>query len=106
MNPINFSEETKVPHHLDDYRILDELGSGAFGAVFKVMHKISKKYFVIKKVSLGHLTKAMQQEALVEVKMLQELSHPNIIEYSTCFVQSQQLYIVTECAERGDLQKV
>lgn len=105
MKPCYSSKETNTPH-LDDYRIIDELGSGAFGSVFKVMHKQTSTYYVIKKVSLGHLPKAMQQEAFLEVKMLHELTHPNIIQYITCFIQSQQLYIVTECADKGDLQKV
>ena len=108
MKPIKYhsEEEAKYANTLDDFKIVCEIGNGSFGSVYKVVHKITKLLYVIKKVSLGHLSPTLQQEALIEVKMLKELKHSNIIQYHTCFIQNHQLYIVTECAEKGDIQKV
>ena len=44
-----------------------------------------------------------QLQTLVEVQNLRKLNHPNIIKYYTSFFANQNLYIVMEYAEKGDL---
>lgn len=47
-----------------------------------------------------------QREALKEAQILRKVSHANIIKYYTSFVEGEDLYIVMEYADGGDLQQV
>ena len=50
---------------------------------------------------------AHQIEALREVKVLEQLKHPNIVGFIEAFLSGDKatLYIVMEYAESGDLEK-
>ena len=47
-----------------------------------------------------------REKCLKEVKLMQPLDHPNIIKYIDSFIYNNELIIVTEWAERGDLKKL
>ncbi|KAM9589258.1 cyclin-dependent kinase 7-like [Morphnus guianensis] len=64
------------------YEKLDFLGEGQFATVYKARDKNSNRIVAIKKIKLGHRSEAkdgINRTALREIKLLQELSHPNII---------------------------
>ena len=92
---------------LKDFNIVKELGSGSYGIVYKVESiKANKEIFVLKKISMKHLKPKYQLEALQEVKILRELSHPHIIKYYTSFIEEESLFILMEFAAGGDLYSV
>ena len=89
-----------------DFEIIKLLGNGSFGAVYKVISKINKKIYAMKKVDLAKLkgnSKAMKL-ALNESKYLTVLSHPHIMKYYTSFTEGDYLYLIIENAENGDLE--
>ena len=47
-----------------------------------------------------------REKCLKEVRLLESLDHPNIIKYLDSFIESNQLFIAIEWAEKGDLKKV
>ncbi|XP_062368716.1 cyclin-dependent kinase 7 isoform X3 [Cinclus cinclus] len=64
------------------YEKLDFLGEGQFATVYKAKDKTNNQIVAIKKIKLGHRSEAkdgINRTALREIKLLQELSHPNII---------------------------
>nr|XP_042117668.1 cyclin-dependent kinase 7 isoform X4 [Peromyscus maniculatus bairdii] len=64
------------------YEKLDFLGEGQFATVYKARDKNTNQIVAIKKIKLGHRSEAkdgINRTALREIKLLQELSHPNII---------------------------
>ena len=89
-----------------DFEIIKLLGNGSFGAVYKVISKINKKIYAMKKVDLVKLkgnSKALKL-ALNESKYLTVLSHPHIMKYYTSFIEGDYLYLIIENAENGDLE--
>lgn len=86
---------------LSDFTVKGELGRGSYGVVFKARHKQDGGLYVLKQVPM-HNSK-LEKEALKEVQILRQLSHPNIIKYQGSFVERGSLYIVMEYAEGGDL---
>ncbi len=40
------------------------------------------------------------------MKLLRQINHPYIIKYYASFIEAEQLYIVTELAEMGDLENL
>ena len=93
-------------NNLLDFKILEELGKGSYGIVYKVRSLINKKEYVIKKIDLKILNAKHRKESLQEVQLLKRLSHPNMIKYYNSFLEKDILFIVMEYAEGGDLQKV
>ena len=93
-------------NNLIDFKILEELGKGSYGIVYRVRSLINKKEYVIKKIDLKILNAKHRKESLQEVQLLKKLSHPNMIKYFNSFLEKEILFIVMEYAEGGDLQKV
>jgi len=116
-NPFENPDKPKPPENkeenpdnlgssLVDFKILEELGKGSYGIVYKVRSLINKKEYVIKKIDLKVLNAKHRKESLQEVQLLKKLSHPNMIKYYHSFLEKDILFIVMEYAEGGDLQKV
>eukprot|EP00742_Colponemidia_sp_Colp-10_P006507 GILJ01006972.1.p1 GENE.GILJ01006972.1~~GILJ01006972.1.p1 ORF type:complete len:870 (-),score=87.07 GILJ01006972.1:194-2803(-) len=91
---------------LADFRFIGELGRGSFGVVYKVLSLREDKFYVLKKISVKHMTDKQQREALKEVLILRRVRHAHIIRYHTSFVENKDLYIVMEYADGGDLHSL
>lgn len=64
------------------------------------------KLYVLKKIPLSSAKLKIQLAAIREAQIMSQLSHPNIIQFHTSFVEHDCLYILMEYAEKGDLYKV
>ena len=89
-----------------DFIIQKELGRGSFGVVYLVQQRISKRYYVLKRINIGHIHMKFQQAALREVEILKKINHPNIIKYYFSYIEDNTLSIITEYAEGGDLYQL
>ncbi|KAF1959184.1 Pkinase-domain-containing protein [Byssothecium circinans] len=91
----------------DLYNIIGELGKGAFATVYQLATKMDGKILAAKElekrrfVKNGQLDKKIQEE----IKIMQSLRHPSIIEFVEYHDQGDYLYIIMEYAPHGDLQK-
>ena len=88
---------------MEKYEVISKIGSGSYGEVSLIQDKKTSKKYVVKKVSLLGTWKE-RKAAMLEVKLLQTLKHPNIVSYHDS-VQSQDghLQIVMAYCEGGDL---
>src|SRR5216683_519718 len=91
------TDETK---RIGDYQILDELGSGGMGRVWRVRNVISDRIEAMK-VLLPDLAGRQELAArfLREIKLMASLNHPNIAALRTAFTADNQLYMVMEYVE-------
>jgi calcium-dependent protein kinase len=88
----------------DNYRILNKLGKGSFGSVFKVMHittGIIRAMKVIKKDSLSYQDD--DQKFLKEIEILIATDHPNIIKIYEYYFDDLNFYLITEFVSGGEL---
>uniref|UniRef100_A0AAY4BLM3 Cyclin-dependent kinase 7 n=1 Tax=Denticeps clupeoides TaxID=299321 RepID=A0AAY4BLM3_9TELE len=84
------------------YEKLDFLGEGQFATVYKARDKTTDTIVAIKKIKVGHRTEAkdgINRTALREIKLLQELSHPNIIGLLDAFGHKSNISLVFDYME-------
>ena len=102
----NSNDNINVGNKSEDFEILQILGIGGYGEVFKVISKLNNKVYAMKKLDLNEIKKRSPEAyrlALNETTFLEGLSHPHIIKYYKSFKEENFLYIIIEFAENGDL---
>ena len=64
-----------------------------------VTHRSEGRKYVAKKINLDGLNAKEQESCMMEVDLLKNLNHPNIVSYKESFLTSNQLIIVMEYCE-------
>ena len=64
------------------------IGRGNFGAAMLVKHKKTGDRFIAKKVNLSGLSVKEQEGCMMEVNLLKNLQHENIVGYKESFLTS------------------
>jgi eukaryotic-like serine/threonine-protein kinase len=87
------------------YRILQRLGSGAVGAVYKVEHIITKRVEAMKVVAPdASSTPEQDQRFLREIRLQAGLSHPNIAAVHNAFRENGHLVMIMELIQGKSLK--
>ena len=94
-----------VGQTIGDYRIVDVIGSGGMGTVYKVQHVISDRIEAMK-VVLPSLVDSpeLAERFMREIKVQARLSHPNIASLHNALRSEQSLLMVMEYVEGTTLQ--
>ena len=93
------------------YRILDELGRGATGVVYRAQDPAIGRIIAIKTIRLLDFTDVSERERLRE-RLFREaqsagmLSHPNIVTIYDIAEENGLAYIFMECVDGPPLEKV
>ena len=85
------------------YEVLGVVGEGAYGIVYKCKNRETGKYVAIKKfkeVGDELVKKTMKRE----LKMLQRLHHPNVVEFQDAFRRKGNLFLVFEFVDKNLLE--
>ena len=92
----------------EKYELIEIIGQGMYGKVYKAMNKLESKYYAIKTLNFKNISSKERSLIETEINLLQELKHPNIVLYKESFLDNNQnLNIVTTFCEGGDLyQKI
>ncbi|CAG9311856.1 unnamed protein product [Blepharisma stoltei] len=85
------------------YQELEPIGRTEFRSVYRVQHKVTNDIYAAKKICLMGLDAKEIQYSYQEAKVLHWLHHPNIVQYIESFVENNELIIVMEYCEGGDL---
>lgn len=87
-------------------RIVEELGRGTSGIVYKVLSITDGKSYVVKTIDLTIISSKRSKQAIKEVEILKQLNNVHIIKYHASVIQDSTLYIMMEYAALGDLTLV
>ncbi|XP_068123217.1 serine/threonine-protein kinase Nek5 [Hyperolius riggenbachi] len=88
---------------MDNYEIIRMIGEGAFGKAFLGRARRDNMQCVIKEISLSKMPPKERQASEKEVTLLSKMKHPNIVSFFTSFKEQNNLYIVMEYCDCGDL---
>jgi hypothetical protein len=90
---------------VDAYRILEELGSGGMGRVFKVEHTLTHRLEALKVLEGGRPDAPGQaRRSLREIQVQAGLDHPNIAAVHNAFWVGEDLVLVMELIEGSSLR--
>ena len=85
------------------YEVLGVVGEGAYGIVYKCQNKETGRYVAIKRfkeVEDDLVKKTMKRE----LKMLQKLHHPNVVDFQEAHKRKGNLYLVFEFVDKNLLE--
>ena len=95
----------QIGQSIGDYAILQELGKGGFGEVYKVEHTITGRREAMKVLAATNGNAAEQSERFLrEIRLQASLSHPNIAAVHTAFWVNDDLALVCELLEGESLR--
>ena len=81
-----------------------EIGAGACGRVYLATHKKTGQVVAIKCIDLSKQPKI--QMILMEIKVMKEINHPNLVNYIESYLQGKNLMVVMEYMSGGQLTDV
>ena len=93
------------PKEIRGYKIIDELGTGSYGIVYKVIKENETKEYVLKQIPLKGLTKPEMKYIENESKFLSKLNSKYVVKYIDSFNEDNKLNIIMEYCNEGDLGK-
>jgi len=80
------------------------IGRGKFSVVHRTRRRRDGKQVALKKIQVFEMMDSKcRNECLNEIKLLQSLGHPHIVQYLDAFIEDNELHVAMELAERGDL---
>ncbi len=97
---------TRRPAQVPGYELLEELGRGGMGVVYKARHLALNRLVALKFILAGNNAPARYTERFQrEAEVVARLRHPNIVQIYDIGQVEQQTFLVLEYAEGGSLRE-
>jgi serine/threonine protein kinase len=92
---------------LDEFEVLQEIGAGSYGKVFKILRKVDQKILVWKVLHYGSMSDKERELLVSEVNIIKDLSHPFIVRYYDRIIDRtrKNIHIIMEYCPSGDLSQ-
>ncbi|XP_065185374.1 serine/threonine-protein kinase 4-like [Sycon ciliatum] len=99
---VKLSDENLQRQPEEVFDLLEKLGEGSYGAVYKAMHKESGELIAIKKVPVD----SDLQEIIKEISIMQQCDSPYVVRYYGSYFKDQDLWIVMEYCGAGSVSDI
>lgn len=102
----NSVKNTSKKMTINDFKVIRNLGKGAYAKVISVKNIHTGKHYAIKVIDKTFIEREEKVEQVhIEKQLLSIFEHPNIIKLYSTFHNKKNLYFVLELAEKGDLKE-
>ncbi|KAI8333119.1 hypothetical protein BC941DRAFT_455229 [Chlamydoabsidia padenii] len=85
------------------YKLGNVIGKGQFGIVYRALELRTGKMMAVKRIKLDSSKEGDLLDVMQEAKLLQQLSHPNIVKYEGIIQTQDHVNIILEYVENGSL---
>jgi len=92
---------------IDDYHLEKMIGSGQYGKVYMATNTKTKEVVAIKCISMSKFSQVPKLEELTrnEINILSSLKNPNIIQFKEMLRTTNNMYMVYEYCNGGNLEE-
>nr|CAG4640740.1 EOG090X03P9 [Eulimnadia texana] len=91
---------------IEDYDIFEQIGKGGFATVFRAVDRTTRRPVAVKMINKRLMQAAgMVSRVRQEVAIHSRLKHPSILELYTFLEDSDNVYLILELCENGELQR-
>ncbi|MFH1265804.1 MAG: serine/threonine-protein kinase [Planctomycetota bacterium] len=98
--------EGRTKFNLGPYWMVDSIGRGGMGQVFKAEHDVLRRVVAVKVLPRSKTTPASIANFLQEIRVLARLDHPNLVRALDAGEDGNVCYLVTEYVPGTDLRKL
>ena len=88
---------------IHEFTIQEKLGVGAFGTVYKSLHKKTQKTYAIKVFEIPKLSPGDNNSIIREITIQKKLDEKNLIKFYDFFKSQNKLYLILEYLNGGNL---
>jgi serine/threonine protein kinase len=93
-----------TPVSLTDFNISRTLGTGSFGRVHLVQHKMTGQFFAMKVLKKSEVVRLKQVEHIINEKtILEKTHHPFLVNMVATFQDAVNIYMVLEYVSGGEM---
>ena len=98
--------EGRTKFNLGPYWMVDSIGRGGMGQVFKAQHEVLRRVVAVKVLPRSKSTPASVANFMQEIRALARLDHPNLVRALDAGEDGNVYYLVTEYVPGTDLRKL
>ena len=102
----NFVHEHFEGHRFSTYYDINEkdrLGKGSYGSVYLCHHKKTRDAYACKVISMNRISSHYLRKLHMEIAIMKEVDHPNIVKLREVFFGSRTVYLVMDLCQGGEL---
>lgn len=97
--------QSKVNLQKSNFEMVQIVGKGGFGKVWKVVHKKYKTLFALKEMNKAKIIdKQSESSVITERELLSQLRHPFIVNMYYAFQDNNNLYLIMDLLTGGDMR--
>ncbi|TYJ57029.1 hypothetical protein B9479_002308 [Cryptococcus floricola] len=99
------AQSDKMPQYpgLEEYRLVEKMGDGAFSNVYKAVDRKSGIKVAVKVVRKYELNQSQRANILKEVQIMRGIDHPGVVRLLKFFESDEHYFLVLELMEGGEL---
>lgn len=100
------SQKLKDSDALSNYTLGDCLGRGAHASVYRALNLATGETVAVKQINLDSIQSTDVASIMMEIDLLKNLNHPNIVKYHGFVKTHDTLSIILEYCENGSLSNI
>ncbi len=98
-----YSSSHCVSRFVEDFEVIDTIGRGSFGSVFKVLHRLDGCIYAVKR-SRQHASREMKMQCMLNevfalAALCSEEPSKHLLMYNSAWIEDDMLYIQTEICD-------